>query len=133
VLIAFQQFCERDFILRTKAGHNHQCLQVEQNVDLSKTYGVNRRKSILNNSRYFHVVDGLPGDAIHDILEGVLQYECKEMLKVFIFEEKYFSLDQLNSKLKQFDYGYYNDKNRPSPISLNTLKSDNNNLKQKGL
>jgi hypothetical protein len=57
--------------------------------------GVNR-KSILNNSRYFHVVDGLPGDAMHDILEGVLQYECKEMLKVFIFVEKHFSLDQLN-------------------------------------
>jgi hypothetical protein len=53
----------------------------------------------------------LPDDAMHDVLEGVLQYECKEMLKEFILKEKYLTLEQLNDRMTQFDYGYFNDKN----------------------
>jgi hypothetical protein len=79
------------------------------------------------------VIDGLPADAMHDILEGVLQYECKEMLKIFIKEEKYFTLEQLNTRIKMFDYGYYNDLNKPSPILQRTLGSENNSLRQKGI
>lgn len=55
------------------------------------------------------------------------------MLKIFINEEKCLTLDQLNERIKQFDCGYYNDKNRPSPISQQTLNNANNSLKQKGL
>jgi hypothetical protein len=79
------------------------------------------------------VVDGLPGDAMHDILEGVLQYVCKEMLKEFIFKDKYLTIDQLNERIGCFDYGYFNDRNKPSPIARQTLKSDTNSLKQKGV
>ena len=129
--LLFLQFLEKYFTLRTPAGHNHQCQLIVENQELSKTYGVCRR-SVLCNSRYYHVVDGLPGDAMHDVLEGVLQYECKEMLKEFILKEKYLTLEQLNDRMTQFDYGYFNDKNKPSPISRQTLKSDNNNVKQKG-
>ena len=67
---------------------------------------------------------------MHDML-GILQYESKEMLKVFINEESYFTLDQLNDQIRDFDYGYYSDKNKPSPISK-TLISNTNILKQKG-
>ena len=95
---------------------------------MGKVFGVNRL-SILCKSRYFSVIDGLPGDVMHDLLEGVLQYECKEMLKIFINEEKYLTLDQLNERIKRFDYGYYNGKNRPSPISQQTLNNANNSLK----
>ena len=119
-------------MLRTRAGHDRQCQLLEQNQDLSKTYGVCRR-SILCNSRYYHVADRLPGDAMLDDLEGVLQYKCKEMLKEFILREKYFTLEQLNERMTYFYYGYFNDKNKPSPISRQTLKSDNNNFNQKGM
>lgn len=132
VLCFVLQFREKDFNLRTKAGHVYQCQQVEERPELGKVYGVNRL-SVLCNSRYFSVIDGLPGDVMHDLLEGVLQYECKEMLKIFISEQKYLTLDQLNERIKRFDYGYYNDKNKPSPISLQTLNNSNNSLKQKGL
>lgn len=126
------QFCEKDFTLRTRAGHRYQCQQIVDNPDLGKVYGVNRLP-ILCNSRYFSVIDGLPGDVMHDLLEGVLQYECKEMLKIFINEQKYLTLNQLNERIKRFDFGYYNDKNKPSPISQQTLNNGNNSLKQKGM
>ena len=99
------QFLESEFRFRTRVGHDYQCGQIQQNPDNSKLYGVNRR-STLCNSQYFHVADGLPGDAMHDILEGLLQYEAKEMLKAFILEEKYFTIDQLNERIKKFDYDF---------------------------
>ncbi len=66
---------------------------------------------------------GLPGDVMHDILEGILQYEAKELLKHAIFHEKFLSLDELNDLILQFDFGYSNDKSRPSAISLRTLNT----------
>lgn len=48
-------------------------LSKHQGEHFHKTYGLNHR-SILNNSRYYHVVGGLPANAIHDVLEGVLHY-----------------------------------------------------------
>jgi hypothetical protein len=70
---------------------------------------------------------------MHDVLEGVLQYECKEMLKLLINQEKLFTLEQLNDRIQLFDYGYMNDRDKPSPIQPRTLASDNNSLKQKGI
>jgi hypothetical protein len=97
----------------------------------SKTFGVNRI-SILDDSRFFSVIGGLPTDAIHDILEGVLHYEMKEMLKDFIKAESLFTLQDLNCRLAKFDFGYYNDANKPSPITEQKLSSNDNNLKQHG-
>lgn len=129
--VSYLQFREAKFVLRTKAGHSNQCDQVERVPDNGIIYGINRRSDLCVRSRYYHVIGGLPGDAMHDVLEGVLQYECKEMLKVFINEESYFRLDELNERIRDFDYGYYNDKNKPSPISVKTLNSNTNSLKQK--
>ena len=52
---------------------------------------------------------------MHDILEGILQYEIKKMLKNYIKVEHYLTLEVLNSWIAKYDFGYYNDKNRPSP------------------
>ena len=79
------------------------------------------------------MVDGLPTDAMHDILEGTLHYEMKEMLKDFIKTERYFTLNELNHRLSTFDYGYYNDKNKPTPITDQKLSSSDNNLRQHGM
>ena len=40
--------------------------------------------SILNDSNYFHVTEGLCPDVMHDVLEGVAQYEVKELLNYLI-------------------------------------------------
>ena len=69
---------------------------------------------------------------MHDVLEGVLQYEAKEFLKYAINEQSYFSLEQLNQWIQHFDFGYADSSNRPSPIAGQTLNSVTNSLKQKG-
>jgi len=99
----------------------------------SKEYGINR-DSALNQLTYFHVCCGaLIPDIMHDILEGALQYEVKLMLQVMIRAENYFSLNTFNSRLENIDYGYMEIKNKPTPLSLQTLNSDGNSLKQNGM
>ena len=46
---------------------------------IATTYGI-VRDSILNQSQFFHVIEGLAPDIMHNVLEGVLQYETKELL-----------------------------------------------------
>ena len=69
---------------------------------------------------------------MHDVLEGVLQYEVKLMLKHMIFVEQYFSLDFLNTRLENIELSCTEAKNRPTCISSITMSSGGNTLKQSG-
>ncbi len=61
---------------------------------------------------------------MHDVLGGVAPLEVKLMLRHFIYEEKCFSLELLNERIAAFDYGYENQKNKPSAI-INLRTSEN--------
>ena len=55
------------------------------------------------------------------------------LLRKFIFQDRYFSIDQLNQMIESFHFGYSESKNRPSLNNLYTLSStDHNYLKQSG-
>ncbi|XP_028409272.1 uncharacterized protein LOC114531867 [Dendronephthya gigantea] len=122
-------FHEKGFILRTRGSYDQQCAHILRDDYYSYAYEINR-SSPLNSSRYFHVIGGLPGDAMHDVLEGVLQYEVKELLNELINVKKLLTLKELNRRLAEFDYGYYNDANKPSPINEKRLSSPDHSLKQ---
>jgi hypothetical protein len=70
-------------------------------------------------------------DVMHDILEGVLQYECKYLL-VQLVSEKLITLEALNSRLMNLDVGYMDKTNQPSPITPAALTENSRNLKQNG-
>ena len=54
--------------------------------------------------RYFHVCGGgLLPDIMHDLLEGVLQYEVKLMLQQMIGVDEYFTPDQFNLPQQNWD------------------------------
>ena len=91
------QFIEDDFQLRKLSEHLEECetLQGAEAAQNSVEYGINS-KSILTTLQYFDVCSGaLVPDVMHDVLEGVLQYEAKLLLKHCIFEEEYFRADTL--------------------------------------
>ena len=69
---------------------------------------------------------------MHDVLEGVLRYAVKEILKVYILENKLFTLDELNNRIVSFHYGCHNASNKPAKILRKKLLSDDHNLKQHG-
>jgi hypothetical protein len=94
-------------------------------------YGV-KSNSILNQSRFFHVVDGLDPDIMHDQLEGVLPLTVKLMLKHFIQVDKYLTLDMLNHRIKAFNYGSADGTNKPSELKPTILSNDSGSISQSG-
>ena len=85
--------------MRTRASHNRHCRLVENDQTLSSTYGV-KRASILSQSRYFHVVDGLDLNVMHDQLEGVLPLQIKLLLQKYITGKRSFFFLIGNHKLQ---------------------------------
>ncbi len=70
---------------------------------------------------------------MHDILEGCLQYEIKELIKYLVLDQKLISLSLLNDKINGFAYRYVEYPNKPSPIMSSSLTSSDHSLKQTGL
>ena len=120
------------FEARTRETHTQQCSNLGGALHdhYATTYGI-KCNSILNESRYFHVTEGLVPDVMHDVLEGALEFEVKQLLKHFV-SKKYLSLTVLNDAIDSFPYGATDSTNKPSPISPTTLASPDNLLKQSG-
>ena len=70
---------------------------------------------------------------MHDVLEGVLQYEVKLLLCHCIRDEKYFRLSLLNDCIENYELGFMEASNRPTPIKRKTLYSSDHSLKQNGM
>ena len=127
------QFKESCFELRTPDSHTEQCTTLNSRMGpsraaYSKETGINH-ESVLDELQYFSVASGaLLPDVMHDVLEGVLQYEAKLLLRHLIYDEGCFTLNQLNSRIGRMELGFMESSNRPSQISATTLHSQDNNL-----
>ncbi|KAK0149551.1 hypothetical protein N1851_009707 [Merluccius polli] len=75
-------FCEdaESVIFRTKAMHEEHCHTAQTNPQLTHVYGV-KRSCLLNSLQYFHTVENYSVDIMHDVLEGVGQFELKLVLE----------------------------------------------------
>lgn len=125
------QFVATDFTARTRSTHNEHCRMLES-VDsdhMATTYGLTK-DSILTNSKYFHVTEGLAPDRMHDLLEGTLQYEVKELLKSLI-TRRIICLGDLNQRIEVFPYDTCDSINKPSPIT--NLSATDHSLRQSGI
>lgn len=86
-------FDEDELEMRTKDNYQQ---HVRQN-DPTNT-GI-KQDSCLNTLKYFHVTEGVCVEIMHDVLEGVAPLEVKLMLRHFIYEDKLFTLEQLNQRI----------------------------------
>ncbi|XP_037401191.1 uncharacterized protein LOC119265236 [Pygocentrus nattereri] len=73
-------FCEdhTGLVFRTKELHSEHCNTLLQNPSVASTFGV-KRTCLLNSLQFFHVSDNYAVDIMHDLLEGVAQYESKHV------------------------------------------------------
>ena len=118
------KFVSSEFSLRTTSTHKSQCdsLTGPLRDHNSKVYGINERSSLLD-VKYFSMCDwGLPHDVMHDLFEGVVQYELK-LLLLHCIDKNYFSLLDFNKRLISFDYGYSEVSDKPVPITTQHLRS----------
>jgi len=109
-------FMSEKFHARNNDSHKKHCDDVELESPVgdhySKTYGVNRRSSLMKVRHYSLFNGGLPHDMMHDALEGVVQYEIK-LLICHCIDHKYFTLEDYNWRIINFDYGY-SDNDKPT-------------------
>lgn len=86
---------------------------------IDKSYGI-VENCIFNNVVDFHVVKNVSIDPMHDLLEGICRYDIAKILNNLMYEEKAFSVEILNDRIKHFIPPSY-DKN------ISTIKSESIN------
>ncbi len=69
---------------------------------------------------------------MHDVLEGSLSYEIKELIRWLVVEEKVLTLVELNNAISSFPYWGSDATNKPSPFGSTLLTSSDHGLKLTG-
>lgn len=81
------------------------------------------KESILNTIQSFHVTQNFCVDIMHDLYEGVCHYDMCHIIKYFINTAKLFTLDTLNDRKSNFNYGPIEFGNISPNISINHLNN----------
>ena len=81
-----------------------------------------KEECIFHKIQNFHVTQNLTVDMMHDILEGVCFYVMRSIITEFIYVKSYFSLEDLNDRIRNFDFGS-TETSRPLEIAYNKIKS----------
>lgn len=115
-----QSFYEEDFVMRSKESYDRQCREIEEapteqlKNDLGTTYGITKRSPLCDLGS-FDVTKQLPQDIMHTLLEGVVQYELRHILSLYL-SQAHFTLASLNAAIASHNYGYSEVADKPGPL-----------------
>jgi hypothetical protein len=119
---------------RSVALHSKQLtklIEKDYHSSLTKKYGL-KENSVLNRLKNFHCSVSNVFDPMHDLLEGVVPFTIKCVLKHFIKTRALFSVYDFNIRVNNFRYGVIEKCNKPSPnFTTAMLNSKSKKLKQK--
>lgn len=104
--------------LRSVASYQTQISKLELNpyLDLKATDGV-RKYCLFNESNSFHICQNLSADIMHDILEGAIPYFLHEFFN-YCIREKICNENDIIRRVRDFNYGTLNSRNKPSQIRI---------------
>lgn len=102
-----------EYEFRNKIAHEEQVKKVLEDPRKSKLFGVNADTE-LNKLENFNSTENTIFDPMHDLLEGIIPLEIKNVLKYYIFEKKLFDVEFLNQRIHSFRYGCIEICNKPS-------------------
>ena len=134
-VLGFSRGFTANYFCRECRTHRNDCQeQVNENKDKLRTKqnfeedlalgnlsltGVATNSSLKNLS-YFHAVESSTFDIMHDMLEGVVPLTVKLVITHFI-DEGAFTLEEFNSRLTSFSYGFSDKQNCPTPMTMASL------------
>lgn len=110
---------EEDLALRRNVHNYNDDVLMD---DFSQT-GI-RELAAFNRIPYFHVTESSSEDITHSAEEGIEKYNISGALWLLIYEDELFTLDQLNTRLKNFSYGEEEKSNKPKAISKEHLNQN---------
>jgi len=119
-ILEFSKSFSSNYYCRFCKSHKHICQELnEENVSYLRNIenysedvenlvfsetGV-YKESIMNTIYSFHVTKNYCIDIMHDLFEGVCRYDMCHIIKYFINTIQVFSLETLNSRKRNFNYG----------------------------
>lgn len=106
-------------------GEIERCKTLKQRDDKSTKYGINWRCA-LNELQSFHAVTSCPPDLMHTLFEGALSRAVRNIIIHCVSKLKIVTLPWLNSALSDFDYGFSEKADKPSPVKEAHLEKDGN-------
>lgn len=113
------------FERRTKENHRlHIKTAQEQGVNC---LGVRKSCVLTDNLSYFNVVTGYPPDIVHDFFEGIVPVELAQCIDLLV-SKRYFSLEQLNNRIRSFPYKEGDKTNHPTVLSKAVSKKKRRSL-----
>ncbi|KAJ8037515.1 hypothetical protein HOLleu_18345 [Holothuria leucospilota] len=115
------KFSEEEFVLRSIKQHDEHAEAASTQRLGDPASGV--RTTCLNELRHFHCATNYNLDVMHDMLEGVCPFEVKLLLHYFIYDAQFVSLETVNQRIKAFNYGFCDRKNKPSQLLATRMRN----------
>lgn len=105
---------------RSVTSYNEQIekLKVHPELSLKETKGI-EKNCLFNRLDNFHVLINLSIDIMHDIFEGVIPFFLKSFFQ-YCIDKKIASHSDLIRRIRDFNYGVLNNRNKPSPIQISS-------------
>jgi len=121
-------FTSENFVLREKESHKEHVrtvtephLNKQARAFWSRRYGITKRSPLMNIPD-FDITKCEPQDGMHVLAEGVVEVHCRAFLRYSIVEKKIFTIDDLNTKMINFNFGHLQ---RDAPAPLLQVHLDN--------
>lgn len=106
---------------KTDTKERTENIRVESDYNLHCDGNVGIKEKCIWHVLRFHVYTNLSCDVMHDLCEGIHRYDMCLIINKLL-EKKYFTLDNLNRRVKYFTY-LSSEKNYPPPITRQKLLS----------
>lgn len=90
---------------------------IPESIQKGTNYFGIKELSILNELTYFTLSNSSSVDIMHDLLEGVVQFEIKHLL-LHLTSTKIINIEEINRRIFVFNYGRIDRCTKPSPINL---------------
>lgn len=106
-------------------------IETSTKVDIKETKGI-VRYCVLNDLKYFHILDNFNADIMHDLAEGVMPWMLQNIFK-YCIKSNLLTEEELRNKALFHDYGVLNSRNIPSSICFDRRNIGQNASQQKCL
>lgn len=99
-------------------------LKINPKLDLKETKGINR-ECVFNKLSSYNVLSNPTFDEMHDVKEGNIQFFLTNFFEYCIGKD-IFHVEDLVRRIRDFNYGYLNSRNKPSKLKITRLNLGQN-------